>query len=96
MTRSTPELASLSPNFCYTPLGGPLTLNVIFNVHQAHIHCGSSVVSGFEPRIIRRRSQDLTTRTPRPLLILKPNEISKRTLFFYTSRTVLPSSLSQI
>ncbi|GBO26565.1 hypothetical protein AVEN_65417-1, partial [Araneus ventricosus] len=38
---------------------------LLFNVQQAHIHGGSSVVSDLEPGAIRLRSRDLIARTPR-------------------------------
>ncbi|GBL93817.1 hypothetical protein AVEN_153592-1 [Araneus ventricosus] len=53
-----------SPNFPTTPAGKRLTDDVRFNVHQDHIHGGSSVESGFEPGILGPRSRDLTTRPP--------------------------------
>ncbi|GBL84904.1 hypothetical protein AVEN_42178-1 [Araneus ventricosus] len=37
MTKTTPS----SPNFRITPAGGRLT-HVRFDVHQSHVHCGSS------------------------------------------------------
>ncbi|GBN91626.1 hypothetical protein AVEN_167652-1 [Araneus ventricosus] len=43
MTRTTPELVPLSPNFRTIPAGECLTHDVRFNMHQAHIHDGSSV-----------------------------------------------------
>ncbi|GBM86383.1 hypothetical protein AVEN_60102-1 [Araneus ventricosus] len=47
MTR--PELTPPSPKFCSTPVGGCLNHAVRFNLHQVHIHGGSSVESGSEP-----------------------------------------------
>ncbi|GBM09731.1 hypothetical protein AVEN_101783-1 [Araneus ventricosus] len=35
------------------------------NVHQVHLHGGSSMESGFETRTLRARSRVLTTRQPR-------------------------------
>ncbi|GBO21093.1 hypothetical protein AVEN_148555-1 [Araneus ventricosus] len=48
MTRTTPELDAPSPSFLTTPAGGPLAPDG-FGVHQAHLHGGSSIESGFEP-----------------------------------------------
>ncbi|GBM31254.1 hypothetical protein AVEN_223451-1 [Araneus ventricosus] len=48
MTRTTPEPASLSPNFCTKPARGRLAHYVAFYVQQAHTHCGSSGKSGFD------------------------------------------------
>ncbi|GBN00801.1 hypothetical protein AVEN_131513-1 [Araneus ventricosus] len=66
MTRTTPEMASPSPNICITPAGGRLHPYVIFNVQQAPTHGGSSVESGSEHGTLRPRSRDLITRLPRP------------------------------
>ncbi|GBN61806.1 hypothetical protein AVEN_112534-1, partial [Araneus ventricosus] len=56
-------LALPSPNFRITPPGGHLIHEVKFNVHQVHIHGGSSVESGFEPWTLRCQE---TTRPMRP------------------------------
>ncbi|GBM87928.1 hypothetical protein AVEN_186028-1 [Araneus ventricosus] len=47
-----------------------------FNVHQTSIHGGSSMESGFEPRILRSCGRDLTIRPPRPSMAdtIKPEE----------------------
>ncbi|GBM82288.1 hypothetical protein AVEN_214686-1 [Araneus ventricosus] len=55
-----------SPNFRTTPTGGRLTHDARFNMHQAHIHSGSSVELGFEPGMVRPRYPDFTTRPPPP------------------------------
>ncbi|GBM92229.1 hypothetical protein AVEN_160501-1, partial [Araneus ventricosus] len=68
MTRTTPELASLSPSFRTTPAVGRLVSYVLFKVQQVHIRGGSSVESGFEPVTFRYRSRDLTT-SPSPARI---------------------------
>ncbi|GBN15272.1 hypothetical protein AVEN_140965-1 [Araneus ventricosus] len=47
MTRTTPALAPISPNFRTTPAGRRLT-HVRFKVHQTYTH-GGSVKSDFEP-----------------------------------------------
>ncbi|GBO13469.1 hypothetical protein AVEN_156864-1 [Araneus ventricosus] len=52
-------------NFHTAPVGGHLTIKVIYNVHQAYIHCGSSLESRFQPGTLRPRSQELATRPPR-------------------------------
>ncbi|GBN00443.1 hypothetical protein AVEN_31217-1, partial [Araneus ventricosus] len=52
MTKTTPELAPLSPNF---RIGGRLT-HIRFKVHQALKPDGSLVESGFEPEALQLRS----------------------------------------
>ncbi|GBM51275.1 hypothetical protein AVEN_267141-1 [Araneus ventricosus] len=63
MTRVTPEVA---PPLQNSAQHQHLTHDVRFNIHQAHMHGGSSVESGFEPGALRSRRQDLTTRPPQP------------------------------
>ncbi|GBO22572.1 hypothetical protein AVEN_251905-1 [Araneus ventricosus] len=68
-----PELAPPSPSCSTTSARGRLTLDVRFSVHQAHIHDGSSLESGFEPGALPPQSRDLTTRPlPRiPLMTIR-------------------------
>ncbi|GBO41652.1 hypothetical protein AVEN_106814-1 [Araneus ventricosus] len=61
MTKTTPELEPLSPNFHITPVGDCWTHDVRFNVRQVHIQVGSSVETSFEPGAHRHRSRDLNT-----------------------------------
>ncbi|GBM10159.1 hypothetical protein AVEN_258761-1 [Araneus ventricosus] len=69
MTRTTPGLAPSSPSFYTAPAS--LTHDVRFGVHQAHMHCGSLVKLGYDPRTLLPRKRDLTTRPPRPFNIVK-------------------------
>ncbi|GBL91242.1 hypothetical protein AVEN_195128-1 [Araneus ventricosus] len=62
MTRTTSELAPLFKLPHHTN-GGTFDIDG-FNVHQARLHCGSSVESGFEPGTLRPQSRDLLTRPP--------------------------------
>ncbi|GBN70401.1 hypothetical protein AVEN_216371-1 [Araneus ventricosus] len=57
MWRTTPELASPSPNFHATPMGGHLATTYDLTCNRP-IHGGSSVESGFEPGALRRQSSD--------------------------------------
>ncbi|GBM49599.1 hypothetical protein AVEN_31300-1 [Araneus ventricosus] len=61
---TTPETVPPPPNFRTTPSGGHLTNDVRFNMHQTHIHGGSSVELGLEPGALRYQSRDLATRPP--------------------------------
>ncbi|GBO23015.1 hypothetical protein AVEN_197471-1 [Araneus ventricosus] len=61
MTRTTPDLAPSSPSFRTTPTRGRLT-HVMFSVYRAHKRGGSSEESDFEPRALRLRYRELTTR----------------------------------
>ncbi|GBL76147.1 hypothetical protein AVEN_234432-1 [Araneus ventricosus] len=63
MTRTTPELAPLSPNFNATTGGrSATTYDLTCNrPHARRIFYGI----GFELRTLRPQSQDLTTRPPR-------------------------------
>ncbi|GBN47205.1 hypothetical protein AVEN_161405-1, partial [Araneus ventricosus] len=58
------ELASPSSNFCATSVGGRLTKDVRYNMHQTYKHGGSSLESGFEPRIRCYRRRYFTIITP--------------------------------
>ncbi|GBL96977.1 hypothetical protein AVEN_182551-1 [Araneus ventricosus] len=75
VSSSSPELAPSSPNFRITPVGKPLTHEIRFNSHQAHIHGGSSVESGFEPVTLRPQSRDLTARPRWPLEFTEKNTL---------------------
>ncbi|GBM24548.1 hypothetical protein AVEN_217126-1 [Araneus ventricosus] len=55
MKRTTPELATPSPNFRTQHLRGSRSTHVRFTVHQAHKYGVSSGESGFEPGVLRGR-----------------------------------------
>ncbi|GBM94225.1 hypothetical protein AVEN_248031-1 [Araneus ventricosus] len=77
MTRTTPELALLSPSFRATPAAGCLAY-VGFSAYQVHKQDGYSMEWGFEPRAQRLRSRDLTPRPPRHLLWRKEKKRKKK------------------
>ncbi|GBM37686.1 hypothetical protein AVEN_9970-1 [Araneus ventricosus] len=59
MTRTTSEPPLPSPYFRIPPVGEVLAQDVRFNMHQVHMHGGSSVQSSLEPGILGPRSRDL-------------------------------------
>ncbi|GBN07641.1 hypothetical protein AVEN_228397-1 [Araneus ventricosus] len=65
MTRTTPELATPSPN-CHATLTGGRLATTYDLACNSPIHGGSSVESGFESGTLWLQSRDLTTRPPRP------------------------------
>ncbi|GBM28619.1 hypothetical protein AVEN_72190-1 [Araneus ventricosus] len=66
MTRTTPELAPLSPTSWTTQTGWRLI--TMCDLARNGLH---TVESGFEPGMLQPLSQDLATRLPRPLLQFK-------------------------
>ncbi|GBN82300.1 hypothetical protein AVEN_78246-1 [Araneus ventricosus] len=60
-------VATPSPNFRTTPEGGCLT-HVRFNMLESHKRGRFSLESGFEPRILRLRSRDISTMSEVPNL----------------------------
>ncbi|GBO08830.1 hypothetical protein AVEN_169269-1 [Araneus ventricosus] len=74
MTRTTPEQVSPSPNIRTTPAGGRLTHDVRFNMHQAHIHGGSSMESVSNVKRPGPKAETLSlSHRGLPILVCKQN-----------------------
>ncbi|GBM83376.1 hypothetical protein AVEN_65640-1 [Araneus ventricosus] len=71
------------PNIHKVPKGGCLTLDIRFSTHQAHIHKGSLVQSGFESGTHWSHVRDLISKTPRLLGKIQESDSFRMTQFIF-------------